>query len=104
MPSRVTGGPAAAMKAGAMPQAFSTGIEVAEMNSPHTLALGNSLFSTSATRQPSAANSRAAVAPAGPEPITTASYSTGLLRDEEMGEGKMTTFGQNPAPASGPEG
>jgi hypothetical protein len=47
----------------ATPQAFSTGMVVAEMNSPQTLRRGNSAFSTSATRQPACASSRAAADP-----------------------------------------
>src|SRR5207253_2006303 len=82
------------MKGAATPQAFNTGMEVAEMNSPQTLRRGNSAFSTSATRQPSCANSRAAAAPAGPAPITTA--SSRMTRREEMGEGKDAALFDQP--------
>src|SRR5262245_10674345 len=44
------------------------------MYSPQTLRRGNSLRSSNKTDQPARANSNPAVAPAGPPPITTASY------------------------------
>src|SRR5438874_1359909 len=102
MPSRVTGGPAAAMKEAATPQAFRTGRDVAEMNSPHTLSLGNSVFSTRATRQPASASSRAAAEPPGPAPITTASYS--MARRQQMGKRQDAALIQSPAAASRPQG
>src|SRR5579883_193844 len=77
-------------------------MEVAEMNSPQTLALGNCAFSTSATRQPARASSRAAAEPAGPAPITAASYMA-ALGDEEMGERKDAALGDGPARPAGPE-
>ncbi len=40
-------------------------------HAPHTLSRGKSRLSTSRTRMPSRANSRAATAPAGPPPTTT---------------------------------
>src|SRR3954471_7196777 len=102
MPSRVTGGPAAAMKDAATPQAFSTGSEVAEMNSPQTLRRGNSAFSTSATPQPACARRRAAAAPPGPAPMTRTSCS--MARRQEMGERKDAALVQRPAAAPGPKG
>src|SRR6185437_13992188 len=103
MPSRVTGGPASAMKRAATPQAFSTGTEVAEMNSPQTLRRGNSAFSTNATCQPASASSRAAAEPAGPAPITTASWSMMPLRHEQMGEREDTALVDLPIRAFRPE-
>src|SRR6185503_21239442 len=101
MPSRVTGGPASAMKRAATPQALSTGTEVAEMNSPQTLRRGNVAFSTSATCQPATAINRAAAEPAGPAPITTASWS--MAGDEQMGEGKDAAHFDLPACTLRPE-
>ena len=63
------------------PAPRSSGHVVAEMYSPHTLRRGNSAFSTIATRSPPRASESAAVAPAGPPPITSASKGfTRLLR------------------------
>ena len=90
----------AARKSPATPQASSTGMVAAEMNSPHTLRRGNTARSTSATDQPTCASSRAAVAPAGPLPITAASNRIALCR-EEMGEGKRQSFLQIRQPAPG---
>src|SRR5471030_245104 len=47
---------------------------VAEMNSPQTLRRGKLLFSTIAIDHPARASSNAAVDPAGPAPMTIASY------------------------------
>src|SRR6185437_2135049 len=101
MPSRVTGGPASAMKRAATPQALSTGMEVAEMNSPQTLRRGNVAFSTSATCQPATAINRAAAEPAGPAPITTTSWS--MAGDEQVGEGKDAALLDFPCRALRPE-
>ena len=90
-----TGGPARARKSPATPQASSTGMVAAEMNSPHTLRRGNPARSISATDQPTCARSRAAVPPAGPLPITAASNRIALGR-EEMGEGKRQSFPYSP--------
>src|SRR3954470_18170937 len=89
------------MKHAATPQGLSTGTAVAEMNSPQTLRRGNSAFSTSATCQPASASSRAAAEPAGPAPITTASWS--MAGDELMGKRKDAAFVGFPFRALGPE-
>src|SRR5688572_24248173 len=47
--------------------------------SPHVLSRGNASRSTSATRRPARANAHAAAAPAGPAPMTSASWMDGAL-------------------------
>jgi hypothetical protein len=67
---------------------------VAETNSPQTLRRGKGTFSTMATDQPALASINAAVVPAGPAPMMSASYFTGspllsrlnVARYEAMGE------------------
>src|SRR5688572_16335251 len=83
-----------------MPQAFSTGRLVAEMNSPQSLRRGNSDRSTSAISHPACAKSRAAADPAGPAPTTIASNIATRL--ENMAERKGRTLVQGPAPVLWP--
>src|SRR3954447_12911734 len=81
---------------------------VADMNSPQTLRRGNSLFSTIAIDHPARARSSAAVEPAGPAPITMASYR--MLRalaaaagHETMGEKPRRVLMKLPRPRFGPK-
>src|SRR5688572_13881301 len=73
------------------------------MNSPHTLGRGNAAFSSTATERPARARSRAAVAPAGPPPITTASNDRIATRDEEVAERRRGLFNQGPSPIGRPQ-
>src|SRR5438309_9422538 len=58
------------------------------MRSPHALSRGNEALSTSATRAPPRANTRAAVLPAGPDPTTSTSKRRSVIvvasRDTEL--------------------
>src|SRR5262245_56879628 len=67
------------------------------MHSPQTLRRGNTRFSTSATDQPASASRMAAVEPATPPPITSASKRLLIApRDEEMAERAGRVLGQRP--------
>src|SRR4051794_12828099 len=73
-PTRRTSGPACRRKSFSTPSSCSSGMLVAEMNSPQTLRRGKLLFSTIATDHPARASKSAAVDPDGPAPMTIASY------------------------------
>src|SRR5262245_43516340 len=67
------------------------------MYSPQTLRRGNAIFSMTATLRPARARSRAAVAPAGPPPITRTSNDAIAACDEEVAEGRRGALGERPA-------
>src|SRR5688572_33251376 len=67
------------------------------MNSPHTLGRGKAAFSSTATERPARARCSAAVAPAGPPPITATSNDSIAARDKEMGERPREALRQDPA-------
>lgn len=71
--TRRNSGPASAITESATPSSCNKGRLLAAIHSPHTVRLGNACCSTSATDQPARASNSAAVAPAGPAPMTTAS-------------------------------
>src|SRR5450631_4411400 len=74
-PTRRICGPVRANRDTATPSSRSNGQLVAETNSPHTFRRGNGFFSATATLHPAFASRIAAVAPAGPPPTISASYS-----------------------------
>ena len=78
-PTRRISGPASARQASPMSNLSRSPRLLAEMYSPHTLRRGNELFSTIATAHPRRASDSAADVPAGPPPMTIASWVDGRL-------------------------
>src|SRR5687767_320691 len=74
------------------------------MYSPQSLRRGKADFSATATERPARARRRAAVAPAGPPPMTRKSNDRIAARDEEVAEGRRPLLGQRPAPGDRPAG
>src|SRR5207248_1784610 len=68
------------------------------MNSPHTLRRGKRVFSSTMTLRPARARRAAAIAPAGPPPITSASQRI-ALRHEDMAERPCAFFFHPPSSA-----
>src|SRR5207245_9999531 len=115
-PTCRTGGPARSRKSSAMPSWRNNARLVGERYSPQTLRRGKFALSTTATFQPARASVSAAVAPAGPPPIRSASYFSAMshwpqchlravqaLRNETMAEQPDRLFAETPAPVSRPQ-
>src|SRR5439155_5026791 len=109
-PTCRTGGPARSRKSSAMPSWRNNARLVGERYSPQTLRRGKFAFSTTATSQPARASVSAAIAPAGPPPISSASYGSVMSvlpwchsRDETMAEQPDCLFAEEPAPVFRPQ-
>src|SRR2546423_5837405 len=80
-----TSRPVAASKRSPRPRALSWAMPEAATNSPQTLRRGKRAFSSTTTARPARARRAAAMAPAGPPPITSASQRI-APRHEDMAE------------------
>src|SRR5688572_22266632 len=100
---RRRGGPPAASNRSPRPSPCKRLTAGAAMNSPQTLRLGTRAFSSTATGRPARARRSAAVAPAGPPPITRTSKRSIAARDEDMAERPGGVLLEPPALGARPE-